>query len=344
MKVLITPIAILSACLLQACSTTSSTPESMQDSVKASLDQPSSIKPQTFIMRGEVVVGSDTRTFTPCGSNQQFLLDMPASLVQQTMKLSHSPYQAMYGELIGHLTPPSKTSYKGDYSAKFVVENVNIISAENPKRCQRPSSPTTAFGTEPNWNIKLGKDKLTFQPMGEEPQVTTLKGSEISPATRHYQFKGGQLTLVRQTCSDGMSDSLYGWSSNLTLANRSYKGCATLGNSDPTLSWTGEYFASSTKNTDFSVNLTLSNDHTATTEYTYSNGDPAIVEKGYWQQLNQTQVQVVMTHHQQQYLVSERIFTKQGKQLIAEKERVGNIVYPIANGGLVLFSAKGTTE
>jgi len=62
MKVLITPIAILSACLLQACSTTSSAPESMQDNVKASLDQPSSIKPQTFIMRGEVVVGSDTRT------------------------------------------------------------------------------------------------------------------------------------------------------------------------------------------------------------------------------------------------------------------------------------------
>nr|QIH43279.1 hypothetical protein G5S32_14300 [Vibrio ziniensis] len=344
MKVLITPIAILAIGLLPACSTTSSAPQSQLNSVKASLDQPLSIKPQTFMVRGEVVIGNDTRTFTPCGSNQQFLLEMPASLAQQAMKVSNSPYQAMYGELIGHLTIPSHSSDKSDYSAKFVVENINIISAENPKRCQQPSAPTSAFGIEPHWTVKLGTDTLTFQSLGEKPQVTAIKVSDITPSTRHYEFKGGELTLERQICTDGMSDSVYGWASKLTLAKRSYKGCATLGNSDPTLAWAGDYFASSTQNTGFSVTLTLDNDHTATTQYTYSNGDPAIVEKGYWQQLSQTQVQVVMTRHQQQYLVSERIFTKQDQQLIAEKERVGNVVYPIANGGLVLFSASNKLQ
>jgi putative lipoprotein len=76
------------------------------------------------------------------------------------------------------------------------------------------------------------------------------------------------------------------------------------------------------------------------TTYSYNNGDPSIVEQGFWQQLNQNQVQVVMTRHQQQYLISERIFTLDNGKLVAEKEKVGNVVYPIANGGLVLFEAK----
>ncbi len=124
MKALLYPVTILSVCLLQACST-SSTTQPEQDIVKASLDQPDSIKPQTFMLRGEVVVGHEVRTFKPCGSNQQFWLDIPAELKQKAMSLSPSPYQPMYGELIGYLIPPSQTGYNGDYSARFVVQNVN---------------------------------------------------------------------------------------------------------------------------------------------------------------------------------------------------------------------------
>ena len=59
--------------------------EPEQDIVKASLDQPDSIKPQTFILRGEVVAGSEVRSFKPCGSNQQLWLEMPASLTDQAI-------------------------------------------------------------------------------------------------------------------------------------------------------------------------------------------------------------------------------------------------------------------
>lgn len=100
------------------------------------------------------------------------------------------------------------------------------------------------------------------------------------------------------------------------------------------------YFASSTQNAGFSVTLELNDDHSAITTYSYSNGDDPIIEQGFWQQLNTNQVQVVMTRHQQQYLISERIFTREGNQLRAKKERVGNVVYPIADGGLVLFKTK----
>ncbi len=340
MQVLKATIAILTACLLQACSTSStvSNQGDKQDSVNASLDQPSTIKAQTFILRGSVVVGHDTKTLTPCSSNQQYLLSMPETLSQQLMELSKTPYQPMYGEMVGYLAPPSKNGYKGDYSAKFIVTEMNMVSTEKTKGCDNPYTSTTAFGIKPAWEMSFTAKGLTFLPMGGKPQTTALTNSSIASTQRHYRFKGGDLTLQHQICSSGTSDSLYGWEAELTLADNRYQGCAKLGNSDPTLTWARGYFATSTQNSGFSINLTLARDHTAITRYTYNNGDPDIVEKGYWQQLNTDQVQVVMTRHQQQYLISERIFTKQGNRLIAEKEKVGNIVYPIANGGLVLFT------
>lgn len=54
-----------------------------------------------------------------------------------------------------------------------------------------------------------------------------------------------------------MSDNLYQWRSKLTLKGGQYQGCATLANLDPTLEWSGVYFASSTEQTGFSVSLTL---------------------------------------------------------------------------------------
>ncbi len=338
MKALIYPTTILSVCLLQACST-SPTTQLEQDTVKASLDQPDSIKPQTFLIRGEVVIGHEVRTIKPCDSNQQFWVDMPVELTQQAMKLSSAPYQPMYGELIGYLTPPSKTGYNGDYTARFNVEQVNIISAENPNRCQSKSSPTKAFGNEPNWFVQFSAKQLTFQTIGTQKQTLAITDRQIGSDKRQYSLENGQLTLQHQYCSDGMSDSLYGWASKLTFNGDRYRGCATLGNSDPSAGWTGEYFASSTKNSGFSITLTVNPDHSAITQYTYNNGEAPIVEKGYWQQLNSEQIQVVMTRHQQQYLVSQRIFTQDGETIVAEKEQVGNVVYPLANGGLVLYSA-----
>jgi putative lipoprotein len=86
--------------------------------------------------------------------------------------------------------------------------------------------------------------------------------------------------------------------------------------------------------------MTLLPDHTAITRYEYPDNSPATEERGFWQQLNNKQVQVIMTRHQQQYLVSQRIFTLDGNKLIAKQEKVGDIVYPIANGGLVLFKGE----
>ncbi|MEZ8950027.1 COG3650 family protein [Vibrio sp. 10N.247.311.18] len=343
MKVMKNPVTWLVAFALQGCVTAPDTPQ-QPEQPPANLDEPLSIQPQTFIMRGQVVVGHESRTFTPCGSQQQYWLDLSPELALEAQGLSTRPYQALYGELIGHLTVPSQTGYNADFTARFVVDQVNILTAENPDRCVQPLRSTRVFGNEPFWSATFDKDQLKYTKMGEQPQTLDIESSRTTSSSRDYQLEGkaaqGKLNLTKESCSDGMSDSIYGWHAKLNLNDSNYNGCATVSNQDPTLDWSGLYFASSTQNSGFSINLELNNDHSAITNYSYSNGDPSIVEQGFWQQLNQNQVQVVMTRHQQQYLISERIFTLDNGKLIAEKEKVGNVVYPIANGGLVLFEAK----
>ncbi|MCZ4311249.1 COG3650 family protein [Vibrio atlanticus] len=345
MKVMKNPVTWLVAFALQGCVTAPDTPQ-QPELPPATLDEPLSIQPQTFIMRGQVVVGHESRTFTPCGSQQQYWLDLPPELALEAQGLAARPYQALYGELIGHLTVPSQTGYNADFTARFVVDQVNILTAENPNRCEQPLRSTRAFGNEPFWSATFDKDQLKYTKMGEQPQSLDIESSRTTPSRRDYQLEGktaqGKLNLTKESCSDGMSDSIYGWHAKLNLNDSNYNGCATVSNQDPTLDWSGLYFASSTQNSGFTINLELNDDHSAITTYSYSNGDPSIVEQGFWQQLNPNQVQVVMTRHQQQYLISERIFTLDNGKLVAEKEKVGNVVYPIANGGLVLFEAKTT--
>ncbi len=336
MKALKNPVTWLAILAVQGCST-ATTQEKVTQAPTASLDVPQSIRPQTFIVRGQAVVGHETRTFTPCGSQQQFWLDMSPEQTQQALQLARQPYQPMYGEFIGYLAAPSQTGYNADYAARFIVKQVNMLTAENPERCSQAVRSTRAFGTEPSWSINFKKDQLEFARLGQDKQQINIEKSHVTNTRRHYQFNDGQLTLEQRTCSDNMSDSIYGWTSTLELGADQYAGCATLANQDPTTEWSGLYFASSTKNVGFSIELKLNPDHSATTTYRYTGEDLPTVEQGFWQQLNNHQIQVVMTRHQQQYLVSERIFTRDGDQLIAEKEKVGNVVYPIANGGLTLF-------
>ncbi|NOH96481.1 hypothetical protein [Vibrio sp. 99-70-13A1] len=341
MKAFKNPATWLAILALQGCSTA---PEVMTEPElpPATLDEPKSIQPQTFIMRGQVVVGHETRTFTPCGSKQQYWLDLPKESLQQALILPSRPYQTMYGEMIGHLSVPSQTGYNADFTARFVVEQVNLLTTENPERCSQPLRSTRAFGTEPFWSASFNKDQITYTPMGDKPQNLAIQSSRVSSDKRKYSLNDGSLELQKGTCNDGMSDSIYGWKSQLAIGSKDLEGCATVANVDSTLDWSGLYFASSTDNVGFSVQLELHDNHSATTTYSYTSGEPSIVEQGFWQQLNKDQVQVVMTQHQQQYLISERIFTRNGYQITAEKEKVGNVVYPISNGGLTLFRAKPT--
>ncbi|GAB2641169.1 COG3650 family protein [Vibrio panuliri] len=347
MKALRNPAMLVSLFALQACSTIDFWPDDQTEQAKqplANLEQPNTIKPLPFVLRGEVILGHEAQSIQPCGSELQYWLSIDNDKLQQAMHLTHTPYQPMYGEMVGHLETSSQEGFDGDYNARFVVSQINMLSAENPNRCDRPIRPTQAFGNEPFWSLSVESEQLTFQPMGGQKQIMPIITKRIESDRQRYDFSNGQLELNQRSCSDGMSDSLYSWTSTLKMSGKTYQGCATLSNADSSLDWIGQYQATSTQSSGFEIVLDMQSDHGATTTYRYLDGSGDLVERGYWQQLSPNQVQVVMTHHQQQPLLSERLFTRDGDQLTASKEKVGDVVYPIADGGLVLYKNESHSQ
>ncbi|CAH0542645.1 hypothetical protein [Vibrio marisflavi] len=326
---------LLTLTLLQGCSIVQHNSASTGE--HATLANPASIQPQPYTIRGQVVLGQEVRSLTPCGGSQQFWVQLPDAKLKLAQSFEKTPYEPMYTELVGHLAPPDSIGYSAGYAAKFVVDNINYLTSFKYSLCGNSPTPTRAFGSEPNWSISFAPNSANIKIDGQPEHSYKVFASSVSSSKRVYQLEQGQLELTRKACTNEAGGFLSGWVASLTLNNKTYKGCGILGNTDSTLNWVGQYAASSTKTSQFDVKLSLNSDHSAKTVYSYRDGKSDIVEQGFWQQLNDTQVQVLMTKHQQQHLISQRIFTLDGNQLTATSEKVGNVLYPIADGGLVLY-------
>ena len=147
MKALKNPVALATLLVLQACSMQPQQSDADTPTTPpASLDKPETILPQTFMLRGEVVIGHESQYITPCGSDKQYWLQLSPQQVQRAIALTNQPYQTMYGEVIGHLNPPGVDGFSADFDANFVVEQVNFLTTENPQRCKQTSKPTRVFG------------------------------------------------------------------------------------------------------------------------------------------------------------------------------------------------------
>ena len=73
MKALKNPVALATLLVLQACSMQPQQSDADTPTTPpASLDKPETILPQTFMLRGEVVIGHESQYITPCGSDKQF--------------------------------------------------------------------------------------------------------------------------------------------------------------------------------------------------------------------------------------------------------------------------------
>lgn len=341
-------LGVLSAAaLLSACSQSPSGPVELGNSddltPQAETRPAAGITPQRFMLRGEVTLGHEVRAITPCGSNTQYWLDLPANLNQGGQALTMEPYQNVYGELIGEFVEPAYDGFAADYPATFKVTQLNLMSADIDG-CNQTRNRTVASGNEPFWSVSIDGNTLTYQRPGEEAELFTLTGRDISPSARIYQADGATLTLRPALCNDTMSDSIYGWASTFTKGRQTLNGCATLAADDPTQHWVGEYQGvTNIGGNSLTTTLVLSPDHTATTRYTQA-GEDAVEETGIWQQASQNKIQVMMTRHQGQYLVSERLFTRSGFTLSAEKEIINGREYSLGPNGLTLSLMIGNSQ
>ncbi len=82
-------------------------------------------------------------------------------------------------------------------------------------------------GTEPFWSVDLSPDTIVFDMMGgpqSSASIEWVSPAQGRPADYILGFAAGQFTgvLLKQACSDGMSDITYPWS--IVLINRSDNG------------------------------------------------------------------------------------------------------------------------
>lgn len=89
-------------------------------------------------------------------------------------------------------------------------------------------------GTEPFWNLTIGSHTAAYEDMeGKNVQfgtVTVQDARGIKPGiVRKYDFKNAQSTadavVLKQSCSDGMSDVTYPYAITLTIMKTVFSGC-----------------------------------------------------------------------------------------------------------------------
>jgi putative lipoprotein len=293
----------------------------------------------SVVLRGQLIVGHEMRSFQPCGSNQQYWVSLPAEIARELQLLAREPYKPLYAELEGELAPVGQAALSADFPAQLKVNAVNLVTAENPQRCEQPIQAARAVGNEPNWVMRWDNSSITYQRMGSDKQSFTISDTRQSETQRQFLFNQGKdkLVLSKGWCRDGMSDSLYGWQASAKLGNETLQGCVIPSNQPLDTQWVGNYAAQSTESLGFTISVTLNPDHSAITQYQYSDGSNSTQERGYWQAKSSDKVEVVSTSHQGQRLVAERVYTRSGNQLTAQQETVNGTTYPLQQGGIVLF-------
>jgi uncharacterized membrane protein len=116
---------------------------------------------------------------------------------------------------------------RGPPPRKIVVSE---IKREAP--APAPELPMQALGTEPFWAVEVTPGRLSYATPENQ------KGTEF-PARRSIEgeaqvwtgtFEGSQFTLriAPGTCSDGMSDTVYDYTSLVAFAGETRQGCARL--------------------------------------------------------------------------------------------------------------------
>ena len=91
----------------------------------------------------------------------------------------------------------------------------------------------TALGTEPFWAAAVDGDSLRYRTpedqAGQQIAVTRRAAGESVVVTGTLGEAPLRLAVTAGPCSDGMSDAIYPYMAELTIAGRSATGCARPG-------------------------------------------------------------------------------------------------------------------
>ncbi len=172
---------------------------------------------------GKISLTNGKNTLTPCNSHREYLLTFPEHISVDMESMFPNEESQIYGEFFGVLDNTSEADEMGTIK----ITDIELLSKEI-KGCDRPRRPRLAFGTEPFWSTELIKTTLQFHQFGHLDRKSTVRDFRYDGKNIAISNDQIQLNLQRKVCTDGMSDSLYGWESTLQFEDKTYKGCASM--------------------------------------------------------------------------------------------------------------------
>jgi uncharacterized membrane protein len=220
------PLAAALVLLLSACgdrdaapATPAATPEPAAEPVAATPPPP----PQR--VRGNALMGKDGYGLVPCGTTEQQVVGFDA---------------AAQAALDGFLAGGAREFYIDGWAnvgsdGKPVFASIERIYTEGPGCDEKDLTNLVwqARGNEPFWSLTATPQGVNF----ERPDVPAV-ALDYAPMVvdgdkRTYTGKSdaGDVVVVVApgTCSDGMSDTVYGHTATLTVGTETLKGCAYTG-------------------------------------------------------------------------------------------------------------------
>ncbi len=175
-------------------------------------------------VRGNGVMGKDGYGITLCGESSQRIVDFgpgAAAVLDTFLKGGAREF------FIDAWATPGTDD-------RLAVTRIERIYTEGPG-CDEPlsSAALVARGTEPFWSVRSGPDGVILERPGVAPVTGPFTGVIDAEGGHRIESEtpAGKLIvqLTSVPCSDGMSDSIYGWTAKASLRNEEWSGCAFAG-------------------------------------------------------------------------------------------------------------------
>lgn len=207
----------------------------LQDDVLVGLE--SKAGPTGSRIRGHVVWGHESRSFTECGGDREgwVINESGDELVEVYEELTSAPYQPMFAEVRGEWVAPPQEGFGAEFGEALRI--TELLRAENEGfGCRLDLSGVlfVASGNEPFWRLRIRDDGMTMRSMGS-PEERVFAAPDRREQAGRITFESGgpdpgiRVVLENRRCVDSMSGARYAWAVTVDVDGRQLKGCAAEG-------------------------------------------------------------------------------------------------------------------
>lgn len=265
-------------------------------------------------LKGQLNLKKQSATFTPCGGETQYWVELSAS-DRQLLQGFAKPSQA-YVEFSARFDNVSKQAPQADYPAKVIPLEWQYVAAEG-LGCQKEIDELSAWGNEPDWHIDIQANQIKFSTPSSSVSKT-ISRSGIDQGLHYWQSSDELLLEVtQQRCLGTMVNSVYSYSAKFSYQGKNYQGCARRPFTQDIAALAGYYQVKlpTASGSGRVVDLSLKPDFSAELQTTYLEPQKSFTEKGYWFPINNKQLSFTVSQSGQKQVKSSMLFNWDGRIL-----------------------------